>query len=303
MVALILAIAFAEPVETRFEQVQPPATAPALRRSKDERTAVALIHGLRIHPIRREKIHEAAFHEWQQAGSMLVSKLGEEADVFSFAYGQDVPVSEIAESAGLRDAITQVKKAGYSEVVLVGHSAGGLIARQFVEDRPASGVTKVIQVCSPNDGASLANWKAMVPKEQEPFVLSFSKQARAQWLLDRKGKSIPKHVQFVCVMGDGGGVGDFVVSDDSQWPTDLQDQGIPVIRLATTHLTVMRSSSAADYLSALVVEPIPRWSKTRVEAARKEVFGASLTQSGPSSVSKTTPVQPTKDWAATGQAR
>ncbi len=276
MVAFILSVAIAaetEPVKTRFDQVHPPRVAAEFERSAGEPTVVVLIHGLRIHPVHREKIPLATFHEWQEVGSTLVRKIGEEADVFSFAYGQNVPVSTIAESAGLRDAIKQLKKVGYAEVVLMGHSAGGLIARQFVEDHPSSGVTKVIQVCSPNDGASLARWKAMVRKEQEPFVLSFSKQARAQWLLDRKGKSIPKHVQFVCVMGDGGGVGDFVVSDDSQWPIDLQEQGIPVVRLQTTHVTVMRSSSAADYLSALVVEPIPRWSKARVEAARKEIFG------------------------------
>jgi pimeloyl-ACP methyl ester carboxylesterase len=273
MLALVLAavIAEADPVETRFEQVQPPAA--AVERSKGVPTAVVLIHGLRVHPVHREKIRAATFHEWQEPGSSLVRKLSQEADVFSFAYGQDVPVSEVAESTGLGDAIKQLKKAGYSELVLIGHSAGGLIARQFVEDQPSSGVTKVIQVCAPNGGASMAKWKAMVRKEQEPFVLSCSKQARTRWLLDRKGKSVPKHVQFVCVLGDGGGVGDFVVSDDSQWPVDLQEQGIPVIRLQTTHVTAMRSSSVADYLSALAVEPIPRWSKARVDAARKEIFG------------------------------
>ena len=47
----------------------------------------------------------------------------------------------IAGSAALADNIRRVRQLGYKEIILLGHSAGGVIVRQFVEDHPDAGVT------------------------------------------------------------------------------------------------------------------------------------------------------------------
>src|SRR6266481_2076616 len=52
------------------------------------------------------------------------------ADVFALAYSQEVGVERVAETPVLRQAVSKLKALGYREVVLVGHSAGGLVARQ-----------------------------------------------------------------------------------------------------------------------------------------------------------------------------
>ena len=79
---------------------------------------------------------------WQKADSPLVKELARNADVFAFAYGQN-PLDTILRHSKLGENIAAIRKLGYSEVILVGHSAGGLIARQFVEDNSQAGVTKV----------------------------------------------------------------------------------------------------------------------------------------------------------------
>ena len=71
----------------------------------------------------------------------------------------------------------RLRQAGYSEVILLGFSAGGVVARQFVEDNPAAGVTRVIQVCAPNLGSPLAKLKSSVGLAQESFLQSLTGQA------------------------------------------------------------------------------------------------------------------------------
>lgn len=270
------------PVETRFVQVHPaPAEDGKFKRSPSQEQAVVLLQGLHVHPFSSASVLKPEFRGWQQAGSKLVETLSSSADVFAFAYGQNVAVEEIAGVPGLGDNIRRLRELGYTRVVLIGHSAGGLIARQFVEDHPNAGVTKVIQVCSPNGGCAMARFDTGVRKDQRSFLNSLTKESRAAFLKGRPDKKIPASVQFVCVVGEGAGMGDYLVSNESQWPGDLQAQGIPAIALKTTHFTVMRSKTDAQKLAEILNQNQPRWDAAKVAVARKDLHGNSSHQGQP----------------------
>jgi pimeloyl-ACP methyl ester carboxylesterase len=171
--------------------------------------------------------------------------------------------------------VTRLKKLGYSEIVLVGHSAGGLIARHLVEDYPDAGVTKVIQVCAPNGGSLWGDFRVGVRKNQEAFVTSLSYEGRAQCLKCRADKKIPAHVQFVCVMGHMTGPfrpGDGVVYSDCQWTDDLRQQCIPVVAWRVDHQSVVRGRTFAPQLAQLVREMHPRWEVERVNREKGKLF-------------------------------
>src|SRR5262249_52446122 len=132
-------------VECRFEQVAPVPANGKPARSPGQTRAVVLIHGYLLH-LKASGVPHPRFRDWQVPGSLLVRRLAKEADVFSFSYGQDFSVDDIVKTGSLRTEVAGLRRLGYREIVLVGHSAGGLIARQLVEDNPDLGVTKVIQV-------------------------------------------------------------------------------------------------------------------------------------------------------------
>jgi pimeloyl-ACP methyl ester carboxylesterase len=194
----------------------------------------------------------------------------------------------------LSEHVRRLKAAGYQEIILVGHSAGGLLARYFVEDHPHAGVTKVIQVCSPNGGSTWGKFKLGVREVQEPFLNSLTKGQRRDALQQREDKRIPEHIEFVCLVGqmnvgmdaDLGGLigdsrelwltyhaacGDCILSIESQWPEDLQQQGIPAYPLPVAHFTAMFTRSAALRLAELVVQPQPRWTSTKVADAQRVI--------------------------------
>jgi pimeloyl-ACP methyl ester carboxylesterase len=255
------------PVEAKFVQVHPAPKDPGkFVRSANRQRAAVLIHGYWLH-FGKGHVGQALFKDWQEKDSTLVTVLGKESDVFAFAYGQTAPLDEIAHHPSLRDGVARLKQLGYTQVVLVGHSAGGLIARHFVEDFPRAGVTKVVQVCCPNGGCSFADIK-WIPSNQKGFVLSLSHEGRKSCLLGRAGKKIPPRVQFVCVISPE----DHVVPCAFQWTKDLQDQGIPAIRCALGHHQVMRKTSSAKILAEVVRDPQPRWNAEQVAAARKDFF-------------------------------
>ncbi len=273
LVTLTLLVAALSQVQTLFVEVCPERDGTdELRRSEGQARAVVLIHGLKAHPFSESRVRAPRLDDWQEADSDLVGELGKEADVYAFSYGQDAALHEIGAQPDLPDAARRLRDLGYTQIVLVGHSAGGLLARQCVEDHADCGVTKVIQVCSPNGGAALGKLANCVREAQEPFVKSLSKEARKAFLEGRSDKRIPDGVQFVCVVGDGGGAGDFVVSDDSQWPQDLQDQGVPAIQLVTMHFTAMRSDRIGRKLAELVHDDQPRWTEEQVASLRKEML-------------------------------
>jgi pimeloyl-ACP methyl ester carboxylesterase len=214
---------------------------------------------------------KATFRSWQLAHSHLVDTLAPEADVFAFAYSENVPLERIVSESLLKVKIGLLKDLGYTQIVLIGHSAGGLIARQFVEDYPDSGVTKVIQVCAPNTGTSVAHMESGVRLSQRPFLYCLTKEYRAVRLQERADKRIPPSVQFVSVIADGLGSGDFLISTTSQWPKDLQDQGIPAVALHTNHFAIMHSKTQAQKIAELVRNDLPRWNESQVLAMKKSL--------------------------------
>jgi pimeloyl-ACP methyl ester carboxylesterase len=260
-------------VETRFAQVAPAAReVAAFARTPGKRRAAILIHGLRIHPISKFGIVRAAFSDWQQGGSALVKLLAQDCDVFAFAYTQTAPADEVAEAPDLSDSVRRVRLLGYAELVLVGYSAGGVIAREFVEDNPDAGVTKVVQVCAPNGGSGWASLPSLV-KQQSQFLHSLTKQTRSRVLGARADRQLPPQVEFVCLVGTGTKVGDGLVSKKSQWTDELQSQGVPAVAINDTHWHVLHGKKGVELIASLVREPQSRWDAARVAAVRREILG------------------------------
>lgn len=275
LLAILWAVASPEapPIETKFVQVAPAPQEPAaVERSAGQARAVVLLHGFRAHPFQTARVARAEFHDWQRAGSTLVQALAKDSDVFAFAYGQVASVDRLAGCDGLAGAVRRLREAGYSDIVLVGHSAGGVIARHFVEDRPDAGVTKVLQVCAPNGGCSLGTATLGVSAEQEQFVRSLSKEAREACCKERADKKAPEGVEFVCVVGTGTVVGDGVVSCRCQWPDDLQKQGVPAVPLDALHFQALRSRAGAEKVAELVRNKQPRWDAATVAAEKKKLL-------------------------------
>jgi pimeloyl-ACP methyl ester carboxylesterase len=262
-------------VETKFVQVAPapPANVAPPVRTPFQRRAVVLLHGLQPHPISNSNPLHAELSGWEEAGSPLVKVVRKDADVFAFGYAQNRPVEDVARDVALRWHVASLRRAGYAEVVLVGYSAGALVARYAVEDCPECGVTKVIQVCAPNGGSSWGKFTAGVRQSQEPFLESLTKESRRAAMRDRSDKRIPPGVEFVCVVGAFGKVGDGLVRADCQWTKDLQEQGVPAYLLHTPHVGAMRSKTVTTKLDELIREPQPRWPPNQVEAARAKVLG------------------------------
>lgn len=265
-----------EAVKTELVEVHPVQREPArLVRTANQARAVVLLHGVWPRLFSASRVAMPLTERWQRAGSALVEELSGDSDVYAFSYAQTAPVGEIARAPGLRDAIEKLRKLGYTEIVLLGHSAGGVIARHLVEDSPDCGVTRVIQVFSPNDGSGWAHFSWVARKAQHPFLESLRQASCRE---RRSGCRIPEKVELVCVIGDLLGIGDGIVSDVSQWPADLRRQGVPAVCLRATHAAI-RSRSAARTLAGLVREPEhPRWSKMRVAEAEKAFLSRPVTK-------------------------
>src|SRR5262249_24338593 len=182
----LLGLAPPAEVESRFEQVLPrPGMASLFPGRVGRQLAVVLIHGLYLHPFSKENAGRPLLRDWQTPKSRLARELARQADVYAFAYAQNVPVDEVARSGRLLESVRFLRSLDYREIVLVGHSAGGLVARQFVEDHPDEGVTKVIQVCTPNGGSSLAKWPTSCAA-QRVFLHSLTKPERQKSLQARQ---------------------------------------------------------------------------------------------------------------------
>ncbi len=267
----------APPVETRFEQLAPTPTVAVEgdatpRRRPDMRRAVVLLHGLRPQPVSADAAGRARPSTWEKPQNPIVKALAPDADVYAFHYAQTVALDEVARQPALVQAVRALRTAGYDEVTLVGYSAGGVIARLFVEDVPNSGVTKVVQVCAPNAGSEWTVLSHGVRAVQVPFVRSLTKEDRAAAAKTRADKTIPPHVEFVCIVAAMNWMGDGVVRRDAQWTPDLQAQGVPAEVLFIPHIGAMYSTRMASRVATLVTTPQPRWSNERVIAARPKVL-------------------------------
>jgi pimeloyl-ACP methyl ester carboxylesterase len=160
---------------------------------------------------------------------------------------------------------------GYKEVVVVGHSAGGLLARHLVEDCPDVGVTKVVQVCTPNGGSDWAKVQ-FARGNQRRFMDSLTKEARQKSLWERKDKTIPKDVEFVCLVGTGLGDGDGVVARSCQWSEDLRKQGIPAVPVKVNHRDAMRTERGAEAIVEAIRGRQARWDADQVKEGRRKVL-------------------------------
>src|SRR5262249_43762951 len=129
---LWMCLVVGEPLAVQFAQVAPQErVSTEWRRSPGERRAVVLIQGLMIHPFSKENVERASLRDWQKPGSPLVKRLAADSDVYAFAYGQNIPVEDVADHEALRDGLARLRSMGYRELVLVGYSAGGVIARRL----------------------------------------------------------------------------------------------------------------------------------------------------------------------------
>src|SRR5205085_1330422 len=211
-------------------------------------------------------------HDWVQPKAELVKALAADFDVYAFGYAQTVPVDAVSLSPGLAAAVGKFKQAGYQEVVLIGHSAGGLIARQFVERFPAAGVTKVIQVASPNTGSDFAALAVGLPKPHGSFIKSLAPRPRLD--AARGGEApIAAGIDFCCVVCKVPRLsGDTLVGLESQWPPDLQKQGIPAALVAVSHFDAMKAPHAVERIAELAREKLVRWTPEQVEPGRQIVF-------------------------------
>jgi pimeloyl-ACP methyl ester carboxylesterase len=256
---VLMATAPTPVVAARFVQITPVVRPREnFARSPGQTRAVVLIPGL-SHPLARQGEAKPKFHSYENPDSPLVKRLAQEADVYAFAYAETVSVTEVGAAAGLVRDIESLRTAGYTEIVLVGFSAGGLIAREFVEDYPDSPVGKVVQVCTPNAGTFWAT------AGRDDFVRSLTGTARRVV----PGKRIPDAVQFACVVATGLFYGDGVVSIRSQWPPDLQEQGVPARMIRAGHLVAAHTPAGVALIAQLVAEPQPRWDAVRVATMRK----------------------------------
>jgi pimeloyl-ACP methyl ester carboxylesterase len=259
-------------VESVCQQVVPMIKEGAWKRTPDQRRAVVLMHGYHFH-VWDKNVGKAVLRPWQTADANLCKELGKSADVFVFGYGQNATIDGIVKDTKLAQNVAQLRKLGYTEIVLVGHSAGGLIARHFVEDFPDAGVTRVVQICAPNGGSPFA--KTPAPKSQQAFLACLTEKGREQCLIERATKQIPAKIDFVCVIArrEIGADTDGLVPCRSQWTADLQKQGVPAVCVTIDHHQIVRDGKAATTLADVICSPQPRWSSDRVERARKEIFG------------------------------
>lgn len=241
-----------------------------LRKTKDR--AAFLVHGLMLHPIRQEKSFKTELHDWQLPKSGLVQALAADFDVYSFSYAQTTAVDAVASTPGMRNHIRKLRRAGYKEIVLIGHSAGGIIIRQFAERYPDSGVTKVIEVAAPNGGSDLAMISVGLPKPQVSFIKSLAPPVRTA--ISQDGPKLSDKLEICCVVCKLGGLpSDTMVKLDSQWPADLQEQGVPAALVVINHFDAMKGPHAVRTIGTLAKEKLVRWTPAQVEQGRRVLFG------------------------------
>jgi pimeloyl-ACP methyl ester carboxylesterase len=259
----------------RFWGITPEVTEADLPRLKRKRDgAVVLLHGLLPRPLHPERAEQPDPHSWQAASGALVKGLAADHDVFGFSYAQTGPVDAVALSAGLRDGVAALKAAGYTRIALVGHSAGGIVARRFAELFPDAGVTKVVTVASPHLGSGLASLPAFaLPKTQVAFIRSMLPEAREaqakEWAC-----VAGKDVEFCCVVCKLPRLdGDTVVGVRSQWSDDLQKQGVPAVLVGCNHFEAMTCERGVKAVVDVTNGRVVRWSAEETAKARTALFG------------------------------
>jgi hypothetical protein len=245
---------------------------PALERKHDR--AVVLIHGLKVQVFSPERATHPDPHSFQKPRSELVKGLEESFDVFGVSYAQAGPVDWVAASPKLREGIKALRFAGYKEIVLVGHSAGGIVARKFVEMHPKAGVNKVIAVASPYLGSGWAKLPDQIlPKSQMMFIHSLLPNHREECTRNCTAV-LPEDLQFACVVCKLPRLdSDTTVGIDSQWPKDLQKLGIPISLVNCNHFDAMKHEKAVQAIVELAKGKVVRWTPAETEKAQRILFG------------------------------
>lgn len=270
-----LSAAPAATLPTDVWQVAPEVTARPfwLRPVGRKDRAALLIPGLKLHPLRPGRVTRPELHDWQEPKGEMAKALAADFDVYAFGYAQTAAVDVVAHTPGLREAVARLRQTGYQEVVLIGHSAGGIVARQFAESYPDSGVTRVVQIATPNAGSDFAAFfKTGYPRSQAAFVQSLAPAARAE-AARRVRSLVSPRVEMVSVVCKLRGIdGDGLVHVNSQWPGDLQQQGIPAVVVPAMHWVAPRAAPGVPVIAELARSRLVRWSADEVEAARKVLF-------------------------------
>jgi hypothetical protein len=269
LTAILVVLSAPAELPTELRQVAPErkATETAKPRSKDR--AVLLIPGLKIHPFRPGNAMRPEIRDYQQPSSELVRTLGKDSDVFAFGYAQTMSLDEVARSPGLLAAVAEMKKAGYTEIVLVGHSAGGVIARVFAEAHPDSGITKVITVAAPHAGSEIAKMKVGYPKVQAPFVESLSPEARTRAGFGK----IHDKLQMACIVCKLKPIdADGLVGIRSQWPEECRKAGVPAMLVKVDHWHAMLNPASIAVIADLTTQKLVRWTAEEADKAQKALF-------------------------------
>jgi pimeloyl-ACP methyl ester carboxylesterase len=235
--------------------------------------AIVLIHGLLPRPIRPELAHTPDPHSWQNRTGDLVKTLAEDFDVFGVSYAQTLPADLVPVSQKFRESIAVLNKLGYKDIVLVGHSAGGIIARHFVEMFPDAGVTKLITIATPHLGSGWTNVPSRLwPKSQVPFIESLSEGYRT--VATRNAPPLPKNLEVLSIVCKLPRIdSDTMVGVKSQWPTDFQQQGISAIVVRCNHFEAMKNTEVTKAIQTAARDRIVRWKPEDVEKARGLLFG------------------------------
>jgi hypothetical protein len=271
-VPVILAVCACQPitVPTVIWQVAPEARqagSSSFQKTRDR--AVLLVPGMSLHPLKPALTTQPEFHTWQVPNCDLVCTLAKDADVYSFAFAQTTSLDCIAQSQRLRDSVAAIRNLGYREIVLIGHSAGGLIGRLFVEANPDSGITKLIMVSTPHSGSERANLNSGYPKSQAAFIKSLAPEARLAvppLPLDDKLEVVSVVSKLKRTQGDG------LVKIQSQWPEQYRQQGVPAVLVTGSHTEPMVSPEGVKAIGELARERLTRWLPEEVEMARRSLF-------------------------------
>jgi pimeloyl-ACP methyl ester carboxylesterase len=271
----LIALSPAVELPIMFWGISPEAKDPAaISQLKPKQTrAVVVVHGLLPRPLHPERANLPDPHSWQNPKGELVKLLVASADVYGVSYAQTVPVDLVALSKGLRDGIAALKSVGYQEIILVGHSAGGIIVRSFASTFPESGVTKVVTVAAPHTGSGWTNFPMRFwPKPQIPFIESLAEGYRA--VATRDAKPFPKELPVCCIVCKLPRLdSDTMVGVKSQWPPDLQTQGIPAILVRCHHFEAMTNADSIKAMTEAVNGKLLRWSGEETEKAQRILFG------------------------------
>lgn len=251
--------------------------------------AVLCIPGLYPHPLRPEKATLPEMHPWFEPKAPLLAALAGEFDVYAFGYAQTVPIDLVADCNGLRNAVERLRKAGYAEIVLVGHSAGGLVAHHFAERNPKSGVTKVIPVSAPYTGSDLADITLPLPRTQVSYIKSLAPQPRKDAIAAIK--AFPKDIEICCVLCKVSRLpNDIMVGLDSQWPEEVRKQGIPATLVAVNHFEAIKAPQGVTMVADLAKAKLVRWEQADITKAKEIIFSKQADAAAASPPKKDRPI-------------